>query len=61
VVALRDGVGEPLEHYDAHAIAEDRAASLRVERAATPIGRKDAALVVLITALVRKGDRNSAR
>ncbi len=50
VIAVREGLGEALEHDDADAVGADRAAGLRVEGPAVAVRRDDPALGVLAEA-----------
>src|SRR5690606_20945629 len=60
VVAVGDGLFQPLEKNDAGAAAEDGARGIGIERAAETVRRDHAAFLVDIAAFLRKGDRDAA-
>ena len=60
IVAVRDGVLDPLEHDNGDAIGKDRPTRIGVERPRMPVLRQNAALGEVITALVQPIEGNGA-
>ena len=60
VIAIGNRLVEPLEQHGAGAAPEDRAARRRVERTTVAVCRHHPALLVQITAPLRKRDRHAA-
>ena len=59
-VAVSDRVVEALEHDNAGAVTEDRAALIDVERSTVAVGRHHATALMQVATLLWKRDRNTA-
>ncbi len=61
VISVGERILHPAQRHDARAVTEHGSGRVRVERAAMTVVRDHAALLVEVTALLRKGDRDPAR
>src|SRR6185312_5679737 len=59
VVAVLQGLGETLEHYDPGTAAGHRSLRLAIEGPAVAVGRSDAAFLLAVAAALRHADRDA--